>query len=353
MLTPTSRLFGYARVSREKSTGKVRTSIPEGFVPPKTPREPSLKQQQAAMEKWAERHMQGRPVTFGFDEGISGAEVSYEDRPGFQNLVRQMKKGDHLAVRDLDRLERGWGRQVAVISWLFDARGIYVHTTDGKAYDPRNLQDRILISVSDLSAMVVNEKRKELITSGMKYTKETGRRYARWPGYGRRFEYVTEKSPNGRKPKVVTYIVWDECQCNIIREIASRVDDRHELWYEIALDLHNRYGGKSPPDGGKWLVHTPHIIKKGARGTPIKVRRVYLWYKTILHYGMDLGEDGVPAGVNSMAAEFGVDRKLAESLLPNNPKGSYKRLTLKEARSISATKPRPRFKIPDLSEWTE
>jgi DNA invertase Pin-like site-specific DNA recombinase len=349
------RIFGYARVSKATGTGQLLKNIPDGYEPPEDPREPSIQRQFSALTDWAEK--QGEPITLGFDEGISGAEVSYRDRPGFQKLVKQMKPGDKLAIWRLDRLERGMGRMIAAAKWLYDDCKVSVHAlyeNNGEGLNLDSVQGKALLYVFEMVAMFENESRKAATKAGLQYRRLVGQKYTQWAGYGRRFE---KRKENGQ---TVTYVVWDETQCDIIREIKRRRDEG-ESWYRIGLDLHQRQGGKPSPNGGTWLTFSPSKMSKKEQGDPRKVVRVYKWYALLLHYGLDFGADGVPAGVDAMIREYGVDGDLVAKLLPNtsaetmrkNYKNPKKGMTGEAKGMPKRPKRRARvFEQPDLGEWT-
>ena len=181
-----SRLFGYARVSRDDK-GKVLRSIPEGFEMPKDPHDASIRWQQTLLNEWAKKI--GKPLVFGFDQGISAADVSYVDRPGFQALVQQMRPGDHLGVWKTDRIERGHGRMTAAVNWLKDKKGVTVHkTSTGTYYDMDKLSDKIILTVEELVAMIHIEDLRQGIIQGLNHVRSVGLRHCKYPGYGRRFE---------------------------------------------------------------------------------------------------------------------------------------------------------------------
>jgi len=301
------RLFGYARVSRAK--GHVITNIAASYVPVEAPGEPSSQRQISDLKLWAEKR--GQPITIEFDEGISGAEVPWTKRPGFQKLVRQMRRGDRLVIWRLDRLDRGLGQMIQAAVWLVE-QGFKVHTLyeqSGDSLDLDTMQGKILLHVYSMLATIENDSRRAATSAGLQYNRRIGLRYGRWPGYGRKYE---KRMLNG---KLKTYIVWDAEECALIRELKERRDNG-ETWYRISLDFHQRTGGKISGSGSKWLTFDQGCIRDHKQGRCRKAKRVYAWYTLLLQYGLDLGEPGLPAGIDSMVQQFGVAPDLVAKLLP-------------------------------------
>ncbi len=299
------RVFGYVRVSKGKDG--VLKKIPKNYVPPEDPNDPSTKRQIAALTEWAEKR--DKTITIECDEGISGAEVPYKERPGFQKLVKKMREKDRLVIWRLDRLDRGLGRIVEAARWLVEEKKIHLHTLyeqNGEAIDLDTTQGKIMLQVYSMVATIGNDSLRAAITAGLHYCKYMGLRYCRHPGYGRRFEPVMEGNEQvyTKAGKPMQYIVWDEDECDVIREIVRRRDEDHESWYRIGLTLHNR--GAQSPEGGQWLTWSEHTLAINDQGNPYRVKKVYAWYKALLDHGMDLGQPGVPAGIGTLAKQFGI-----------------------------------------------
>ena len=318
------RLFGYARVSRAK--GKVITKVPldAPVMESELPGEVSIERQISDLKRWAEER--GKPITIRYDEGISGAEVSYRVRPGFQALVKMMRRGDRLVIWRLDRLDRGLGQIIAAALWLVE-QGFKVHTLyeqSGDSLDLDTMQGKILLHVYSMLATIENDYRRSATSAALQYRRRIGRRYCKNPGYGRRFETRIELDNKGKKVER-TYVVWDQHQCDLIRELKDR-RDKGESYYRISLDFHQRQDGKAcpngAPNGAMWLNFDSQAIAQHKQGHPKLAKKLMRWYTLLLAHGMDLGDDGVPAGVESLVKQFGVDPEVAQNCLLQTPKAT-------------------------------
>lgn len=321
------RLFGYARVS--KARGHVIKSISAKHETMEAPGEISIQRQLADFEVWAAKR--DKPITIDFDEGVSGFEVSWKKRPGFQRIVNQMRPGDRLVLWRLDRLDRGMGEILACARWLVEDKKLKVHTLyeqSGDALDLDTMQGAVLLHCYSMVATIEHHKLRAATKAALDFRRRVGMRYCAWPGYGRRFE---KRKMGG---KIVTFVVWDQHECDLIREIKRRRESG-ETWYEIALDLHLRQKCKPSPHGGYWLTFDHSRLINNQKANPVRVRRVYAWYEILLRYGLQLGDDGVPAGIDTMAREFGVDEETVREILGKTDPARLRH---------NAKHPRPGFK---------
>lgn len=279
------RYFGYTRVS--KADNRVIREIRPDYEPPERPGEASLLRQEKAIRSWAERECVDIERVF-FDEGISGREVPWSQRPGFLEMLDTLEDGDHVVVWRLDRLDRGPGGMVAALRHLQSEKDVVVHAIQeagGQGIDLDTLQGNAVAEVYSLLASLDAVQRRATAVEVSEYCRRIGRKYCNHPGFGRTF--VEREDPvTGERHE---WIVWDQDECAKIKELHRRVEVQGESLYRVALDLHNRQGGKPCKHGGVWVNFTPRSIRRKDQGHPNRARRALKWYKNILAAGGDIG----------------------------------------------------------------
>lgn len=96
-----------------------------------------MQQQAEDIPAWAEQHKLGKVHYLYADPAESGRKP-FRDRPQARELMKVLKKGDHLVVYELERLGRGMISVIGTIDMLVNNMGVHlhvVHCLGGQALD--------------------------------------------------------------------------------------------------------------------------------------------------------------------------------------------------------------------------
>jgi len=236
-----------------------------------------------------------------FSETISATTVRYDERPECVKLFSLLRKGDHLIVENLQRLDRGALRQVACLSRLKDM-GIFLWDIDSPLF-PNGVQldsymGAILITACHMQTIMWGMASSEGRKRSAAAKKAKNEPYTTWPPIG----FMWGEDENRRS-------IWveDIPAQDLIREIVFR---RHgcwhltpnvcESWADIGYDMLARKAsfagtrGKSNLDVSK--IATPRrrrlaYIRPRMDGTPLleckHMKFVYRQYRDQLLSGFE------------------------------------------------------------------
>lgn len=264
---PEPRIYGYARASRNHQVKS-----------PEMQRDMILEKAKTIEARW---------VRCRTDAATSATETRWDDpkrRPEFGKLMRELEPGDHLILWRMDRLERNPFGMVKALEWLVN-RGVSIHILEhgGMQLDLDKPLGRLLVMILAGFAGFFADQLSEAVKTAIAWRKEHGLAYGHSPPPGkvRRHHRVEGQS----KPMIED--LWDQKQCDLIREIKHRFD-RGERMVAIAEDFGER---KEKRWNGK-LWYARYGKKKRLNLEPFY--RAYWFYTELLASGKDLMD--VPVG---------------------------------------------------------
>ncbi|MFH1922623.1 MAG: recombinase family protein [Planctomycetota bacterium] len=242
-------------------------------------------------------------------EHESATTVSWEDRPEFQAMFAELEKGDMLIVWRLNRIDRKPWRLHNALDKL-DTAGIRVlvmdlsfgKTKDGGEIDLSTALGRSIVTwlgcmydmfieglSQDASAGV---QRRIAQGYAMGVAAPPGMRIIRVrlpEGDETRRKVVPKHAPPGEEPgKWMDKAVWDQKQCNIIREAFVRSRVFHEDMPAIAIDFCNR--DLKTASGAPWVKAFREKDRPAPTGILIK-RGCIRWDRRKLNRAMEMMDD--------------------------------------------------------------
>ena len=288
--TDKPRIWGYARVSK-KDNGQVGRDA--GQASDDASEETSVQRQTAGIKKKAAEIAAEHGCVFAAIEAdaVSGADVGFDERVGYQKLIRQMEPGDHLVVWQLSRIDRNPFRLYRACEFLV-RRDIHIHSygdTQGEI-DLDTAMGRAQLAIWGIVNDLFIENLRKSIKEALQWRKEQGLAYNRVPPLGKRREYSKNGKPIKSMPPIgdKTYTrmdVWDETECRLIREIKRRRDDG-ESFDSIAYNFAARE--EKTWDGRLWAPMRRKKQQGRKRIEACYVRRAYEKYEKLLAEEKDL-----------------------------------------------------------------
>ncbi|MFH1267812.1 MAG: recombinase family protein, partial [Planctomycetota bacterium] len=155
--------------------------------------------------------IKGRYVGTWVDGGISGRGVPYDKRPGFVDCLAVVRKGDHLVVNKLDRLERGGLLRMARCLGAIADKDVYLHSVQeygGERLDFSKLEMQPVIFMLAWAAEFYSQQQIETLRATREWRRKNGYAICRRQ-FGKRTEIRPDPAP-GRKGKTVKLHVWNE-----------------------------------------------------------------------------------------------------------------------------------------------
>ena len=257
----TPRFFGYARKS------------PTGFTSGQTANDPipSLDRQESDLYKMAERFPECAYAGC-FREHESAVEVAWNKRPVFKTLLSDLRKGDHLGLWRLDRLEREPFRLMAALKTLVDLE-VTIHVDQamgGLPVDLNTTMGRGLVMMLAMSADLQKGFQVDGIKRGLAWRKQCGLAMGWIPPLGCKFVLVPGKKTRLGNPE--RRVEWNDEECAVIREIRNRIK-AGETFAELARDFKANKRMRVPKV--PWSYNL--------------LRKAYAFYDKLLAEGKDLG----------------------------------------------------------------
>ena len=220
------RVFGYGRASSKKQVESPET-------------------QKQMIKDYAHFHKLG-DVTFFIDAATTG-KIFFEDRDAGKELVRQLRRGDHVIVTKLDRAFRKLADCVVMLE-RFERLGVKLHICNlmGGAIDLSSPMGRFMIHIlaafAELERAFISERTKD----GLAGKKAKGFCHTRFPGYG----FKWEKRRIDGKTEWVRAV--DHVEREVMRSIAMwRMQEQPLTWDEIRQHLTYTLDVKTR-DGNEW-----------------------------------------------------------------------------------------------------
>lgn len=217
----------------------------------------------------------------------SASKSRWDDRkkrPEFCKLMDDMEQGDHLIVWRLDRLERKMFPMVEALDWLV-RRGISIHVLEhgGMQLDLDTAMGKLFVMILAGFSEVFSAQLSETIKADVKWRKARGLAYSHLPPPGHIRIKRLATNPKNRK-KYDLFDVWDDKQCDLIREIAYRFN-HGEAMEMIAKDFTERRERRG--NGILWINPRGHG-RKPRRVATNPLYNAYWWYMRRLAEGLDL-----------------------------------------------------------------
>lgn len=282
------RIWGYARISRGKD-GRVARTAAQGTDD--TSGEPSIERQAAGIKAKAIELADKHDCVWAglFDDVVSGADVGFDERAGYQKLVRVLDRGDHLVVWQLSRIDRNPFRLYRACEFLVNRR-VHIHSfgDTGGELDLSTAMGRATLAIMAVVNDLFIENLRASTKDALQWRKANGLAYGRHTGLGKRRQWsrngtILVRRPDRDDKTVVRTNVWDQKECDLIREVKKR-HDAGESFYEIGLDFEAR--GEKSWDGSPWVTYGR---KRKKRADVNRVRRCYIAYEKLLDEGGELG----------------------------------------------------------------
>jgi DNA invertase Pin-like site-specific DNA recombinase len=263
----TPRVWGYARASTSDQV----------MSPEKQLDLITAKGQKIEGAKWARCRVDVRSAT-------KSRWNDRKRRPEFGKLMDQMEQGDHLILWRLDRLERRMFPMVQALDWLV-RRGINIHVLEhgGMQLDLDTAMGRLLVMILAGFSEVFSAQLSETIKAEVRWRKARGIAYSKFPPPGHIRVKRLATNPKGDR-KYDKFDVWDDKQCDLIREIAYRFN-RGVAMYRIAEDFVRRRERRG--DGTLWINPKGHGKTRLRLGLD-SLYKAYWWHMERLSRGLDL-----------------------------------------------------------------
>lgn len=225
------------------------------------------------------------------DTGDVIAKTRFEDRSEAAKLMQKLTEGDHLIVWRLDRLDENALRSVDALKLLVD-RGVCVHVLKHSElqFDLDQTTGPQLVQLLRGFGSILDTSRGEAVRSAKAWRKERGLAYHSCPPLGHIRIKRLATNPKGDR-KYDKFDVWDDKQCDLIREIAYRFD-RGERMQVIAEDFGDR--DERTWNNKPWtrVRRRKHFIRgkthRRKRLTLEKFYYAYWWHVERLAKGLDL-----------------------------------------------------------------
>lgn len=244
----------------------------------------SLEQQEALCRRKAEAlAAEGVPFAAIEKEHESAAVVEWRKRPKLQALLAQMHPGDHLIVWRLDRLESNFMRLMDLLNRLIELK-IDIHVLqflEGQPIDLGSAMGRAMVGIlamaRDMWVGMISEATKD----ALRVRQEQGQQVFHVTLYGR--VWVETNIPTKRNPlRMKRFAMWDQHQCDLIREMFYRRDICKETIWAIAKDFNRR--DERTQGGDQWA---PKLNSNRLLSLE-KIIKCLKWYRELRARGQDL-----------------------------------------------------------------
>jgi DNA invertase Pin-like site-specific DNA recombinase len=275
-------IYGYARASRSSQIKS--TDVQEELILAKATTIPDA--------TW---------VHCRVDRATSATTTRWNDpqrRPEFSKLMRELHAGDHLVIWRMDRLERSMFGMIDCLRWLVE-RGVSVHILEhgGMQLDLDKPMGRLLVMILAGFAGFFSAQLSEQTKASKAYRRAHGLSADRCPAMGKIWKKAT------RDGKSVKLELWDDHQCDLIREIKHRFD-RGETMAEITRDFYRRE--EKMWNGKPWAKRNKGHYRKKKRYAKTEwycYRFYYFYWKytTMLAEGKDLQDRPVDTKLQALA----------------------------------------------------
>lgn len=215
-------------------------------------------------------------------EESGGPEDSFRTRPRFLDLLfSHVRRGDHVIAYRLAVLDANPQRLDTILS-RFVTQGVNLHTlakVGGERLDLDTPRLRMLDSIWFIFRRMRSDYISATTKKSLRAKQAAGQVHHRYPPPGKK--RIRRKV----KGRVQPCDVWDETECQQIREIHQRKTAGEPFW-SIAQDFYDR--GLKKADGRPWVTRPKRKKKLNTR----VIRRAYDYYVGVLARGLDLGDPG-------------------------------------------------------------
>ena len=308
------RIFGYARTSTLKQ-------------------ELSLEAQEEKIEARARQIMaenDGAEYKGCFVEQESATFVSWEQRKKFQEMYRELERGDVLIIWRLTRIDRKpWRMQNALDRLIQELKCrvivlelILGNVSSGGEVDLSTALGRSIISLLGMMSDLEGEARAQDTSAGMQRRVSQGYVFGTRPPLGMRFEQTELPEGDKTRHKEGRYLyraVWDQEQCDYIRELWVRKNVFNEDMQEVAKDFCRRElttcPGRTGVPGMPWVRKKRTADQGKEDAAPTK--GLWRWRREKLNQALALMDTLLAAG--TVPAELRIDehviRNVAEALV--------------------------------------
>ena len=275
-------IYGYARASRSSQIKS--TDVQEELI--------EAKAVTIADAQWVHSRV---------DRATSATSTRWNDaqrRPEFHKLMRELHAGDHLVIWRMDRLERSMFGMIDCLRWLVE-RGVSVHILEhgGMQLDLDKPMGRLLVMILAGFAGFFSAQLSEQTKASKAYRRAHGLSADSHPPMGKTRKKAT------RDGESVSLDIWDEHQCDLIREIKHRFD-HGETMVEIVRDFHRReekmWNGKPWARRNKGHYRKVKLYAKTQWYTP-RFYHFYWKYTELLAQGKDLQDLPADPKVQALA----------------------------------------------------
>lgn len=204
----------------------------------------SLDAQQSKIAAWAELNNYTLGEIF-IDAGISGKTI--KKRPGVQQALNAVGRGDALVVYKLDRLSRSIRDTMDIADRLEKIGADLVSLSE--RIDTSGAAGRMIFRLLAVMAQFEREQTAERVTATMVHLRASGRKYSTVP-----FGYL-----EGDQKTLVPV----DSELLVVEEV-KMMRERGDSLHDIARELNGR--GLAGKNGGKWFASTVrHLLKRVAR----------------------------------------------------------------------------------------
>ena len=195
-------------------------------------------------------------------------------------LLPRLRAGDHLIVRKLSAIDANPHRLDDALRLLAERRiHLYAVVERGGGWIHLSPND---VRVFALVWRLFRQMRRYYISATTRMALRTkramGQVHHRYPPYGKR--RIRRKV----KGRVEQHDVWDEIECEQIREIHRR-KTAGETFDSIARDFYDR--GLKKADGRAWVTKP----KRKRKLNTSSLQRAFKYYADVLSRGLELGDD--------------------------------------------------------------
>ncbi len=242
-----------------------------------------------AVERITELKLHGAALGFIIEEEESAVDCRYTDRPGFATIAQAINPGDHLIVEAKDRLDRDPIAMLNCLQWL-ERRKVILHClgVSDRPLDLGDYQTQMMNFVDAMASFHYVHWLRQRTKDGLAYHKTNGFAHNKSLPPGRKKVTLPTKSAYGRRDPY-RGLVWDEKQCEIIRDIKRMHEEQGMNFVAIGRLLRDR--GLRTQSGGHWAHKRRKKLPNGAEWwDATSVRNVYSWYCELLASGKELGD---------------------------------------------------------------
>lgn len=205
--------------------------------------------QRAIHRKYADFHNLGPDDIITFTDAAVSGKIPLDKREAGRELLRRLKRGDHVIISRLDRMFRNT-KDCLIILDEFVAKGVNLHVCDlaGGCLDLTSPIGRLVITMIASVAQLERDWISQRTKAGLANKKRNHQQVSRFPGYGFKWE---RRRIEGKHVKVA---VKDDEERGIMRQIALwRMAASPFTWEEIACNLD--VNGIRTRDGGSWDIN--------------------------------------------------------------------------------------------------